>query len=458
MDGSLESQRFRMNFATAWKGKAMIRHRKAAFTLICAISTLALGLSGCSGDTAENGTEITLWTWQSTIDDFVKAFEKQYPSIHVDVQNVGANDKEYMQLSNAIDAGRGVPDLVYLDYNAVQQYAISGDLREIDSLGFRDIANDFTNSSISNVTINGEHYALPISSGPMVMFYNKAVFDEAGITQPPETWDEYYSDAKRLTQMDSTVYIANDTCDGGFITSMLWQSGSRPFTLRNTTLDIDLSSHSTQRFATMWQRLLDENLIDTSTASWSDAWYSGLQQGKIATVLTGAWLITTLKKNLPNSAGDWRIAPMPQYVSGEHRNSENGGGALAIPKKSAAANVKSAYLFAKWFAHDGGVECNLAQDGIPPLNKVFSDEKYLQETDSFFGGQQTHLVIAQASKEVDPDWQYLPFMAYANQIVKDTVGKVYQGKSTMREQLALWGDSLRDYAQQQGFTLKNSSH
>ena len=148
------------------------------------------------------------------------------------------------------------------------------------------------------------------------------------------------------------------------------------------------------------------------------------------------------------------MAPMPQYASGEHRNSENGGGALAIPRKSAAGNVKSAYLFAKWFAHGGGVKCNLAQDGIPPLIKVFSNNRYLQENDSFFGGQQTHLVIAQASKEVDSDWQYLPFMAYANQIVKDTVGKVYQGKSTMRKQLALWGVSLQDYARQQGFTLK----
>ncbi|WP_291532866.1 ABC transporter substrate-binding protein [Bifidobacterium sp. UBA6881] len=429
-------------------------HRKEALALLCTASVLALGLSGCSGDTATNGTEITLWTWQSTIGDFVKAFEKQYPSIHVNVQNVGSNDKEYMQLSNAIDAGRGVPDLVYLDYNAVQQYAISGDLREIDSLGFRDISSDFTNSAISNVTVDGQHYALPISSGPMVMFYNKTIFDKAGITRPPETWDEYYADAQQLTRMNSTIHITNDACDGGFIASMLWQSGSRPFTLHNTTLGIDLSARSTQRFATMWQRLLDDKLIDTSTASWSDAWYSGLQQGKIATLLTGAWMTTTLKKNLPDSSGEWRIAPMPQYDSNESRNSENGGGALALPKKSADGNIKSAYLFAKWFAHDGGVKCNLDQDGIPPLNRVFADDRYLKATDSFFGGQETHLVIAQAAKEVDSDWQYLPFMAYANQIVKDTVGKVYQGKSTMRKQLSLWGVSLQEYARQQGFTLK----
>ena len=107
-----------------------LAHRSRARAVAAAVVAVSMiaGFSGCGatsntgGSTDANGvTEIALWTWQSTIQDFVKPFEKSHPNIKIKVSNVGANEDEYMQLTNALSAGRGIPDLVYLDFNAVHQ-------------------------------------------------------------------------------------------------------------------------------------------------------------------------------------------------------------------------------------------------------------------------------------------------------------------------------------------------
>ncbi|MBT1175798.1 sugar ABC transporter substrate-binding protein [Bifidobacterium sp. LC6] len=434
------------------------RIRTAAAT-IAALSLLAT--AGCGSTSSENSThsssgttEITLWTWQSTINDFVTAFEKTHPNIKVKVTNAGANEDEYMQLTNAINAGRGIPDVVYLDYNAVHQFAISDQLRNINDYGFGSIRGDFTKAAQNNVSVGGSPYGLPISSGPMVMFYNQDVFAKAGVTTAPTTWDEYRAAAEKIAALPGDAHIANDTGDGGFITSMLWQAGAQPFSVDGTNVSVNFSGKNVKKFTGMWQSMLDAKLIDTSTTGWTDEWWRKLDDGSIATMLTGAWMVSSMQKNLSQTKGSWRIALMPQYAAGEHTNGENGGGALALPKGTDDAKAKAAYEFAEWFAYGDGVKVNLAQGGLPPLNTVLTDSDWLNEKDSFFGGQATHQVIATASNDVSTKFEYLPYMAYANSIAVDSIGQAYHGKITLQNALVQWGDSLKTYGQQEGFTVK----
>lgn len=429
----------------------------AASTIAISLLTATAGCGGQAdgGDGSQPGvTEITLWTWQSTINDFVTAFEKSHPNIKVKVTNAGANEDEYMQLTNAINAGRGIPDVVYLDYNAVHQFAISDQLRNINDYGFGDIRSDFTKAAQNNISVGGEPYGLPISSGPMVMFYNQDVLAQAGVTAAPTTWDEYREAAEKIAAMPGNAHITNDTGDGGFITSMLWQAGATPFSVDGTTIGVDFSGSDVKKFTDMWQPMLDEGLIDTATTGWTDDWWRKLDDGSIATMLTGAWMVSSMQKNLSQTKGSWRVAPMPQYEAGKHVNSENGGGALALPKGTDDAKARAAYEFAQWFAHGDGVDVNLAQGGLPPLNSVLSDADWLDEQDPFFGGQATHQVIAEASRDVTTDFEYLPYMAYANSIIVDSVGQAYHGKITLQNALKQWGDSLKTYGQQEGFTVK----
>ncbi|AKV56166.1 hypothetical protein AB656_05585 [Bifidobacterium actinocoloniiforme DSM 22766] len=418
------------------------------------VIVFALAAAGCgSSGPADGAVEITLWTWQSTIDDFTRAYSKTHPGVRVKAVNVGSNEKEYMQLTNAIAAGKGVPDLVYMDYNAVQQYAVSSQLHSVDEHGFDSISDDFTLSSLANVSYQGKHYGLPISAGPMVMFYNSDLLTRAGVNQPPATWQAYAQAARKLADLDAGVHITSDSGDANFLTSMLWQAGSRPFKVDGTHLSIGFSDQGARRFTGMWQPLLDQRLVDTKIKMWDESWYKALDDGRIATVLTGAWLATSLKKNVKAGEGHWRIAPIPQYEAQPIANAENGGGALVLPAAADRRKVDAAYDFARWFAHEGGVQVNLNQDGIPPLATVLNGAEFRDKTDPYFGGQRTGQIISDAAAQISSGWTHLPYMVYGSQIAANSVGKAYLGKCTLNQALIQWGQDLSDYGRQQGFTV-----
>lgn len=109
---------------------------KKAIALTGAVAMLG-SVAACGSDTAsgkpaqdKDVTEITVWAWEPTLTQVAKDFTKK-TGIKVDLKNVGTNTKEYTQLDNAIEAGSGAPDVAQVEYYAIPQYAIKGNLLDI---------------------------------------------------------------------------------------------------------------------------------------------------------------------------------------------------------------------------------------------------------------------------------------------------------------------------------------
>ncbi|MEQ6117586.1 ABC transporter substrate-binding protein [Bifidobacterium bifidum] len=52
------------------------------------------------------------------------------------------------------------------------------------------------------------------------------------------------------------------------------------------------------------------------------------------------------------------------------------------------------------------------------------------------------------------DFTYLSYTAYANSIAVDSIGQSYHGKLTLHEALQQWGESLKKYGEEEGFTVQ----
>ena len=176
---------------------------KKAIALTGAVAMLG-SVAACGSDTAsgkpaqdKDVTEITVWAWEPTLTQVAKDFTKK-TGIKVDLKNVGTNTKEYTQLDNAIEAGSGAPDVAQVEYYAIPQYAIKGNLLDITdkTSGYSDF---YTPGPWASVQFAGKVYGLPMDSGPMAFFYNKEVFDKAGVdAEQIKTWDQYYDAAKKI--------------------------------------------------------------------------------------------------------------------------------------------------------------------------------------------------------------------------------------------------------------------
>ncbi|MBT1172903.1 sugar ABC transporter substrate-binding protein [Bifidobacterium sp. MA2] len=424
----------------------------AAAAVMAAAPLAACGNSQSSAGNDDQG-EILVWSWESAVKKMAKGFEKENPGVTVKVVNAGSSDEEYSALNNALAAGSGTPDIVQLNYDAITQFVLSDALEDLDQFGAASIMNKFTDSAKAGVTVNGKVYSMPGGMGPLAMFYNKEIFDKAGVTEPPKTWDEFYEAAKKIHALGDDYYITADSgSEAGNAMSMMWSAGAQPFGVGESSVKIDLTGDKgTQRYIGFWQKMIDEHLIDTKTSWWTDEWYRALADGKNAAVLAGGWMPITLKSSVGSASGKFRVALAPKG-DGSSTNSESGGGGYSIVKGS--RNAKLAYRFLQYIGYGGGHKIQVDMGAFPAVLSTLDDPDWLGKTDDYFGGQKINEVLAEAEKSVTAGFPFLPYQAYANKVYSDTVGKAYAGGTTLEQGFSQWQDKLVAYGKEQGFTVK----
>lgn len=460
----------------------------------CCAAIIAVGAAAC-GSGQDTRTEITVWSWEPSMQSVIDAFEKENPDVHV----VWENTSGYNKLNNAIQDGYGIPDVVQLEYYALRQYAVSSQLVDITDRT-SDYEDFYTPGTWASVRLNDRVYGLPMDSGPMAFFYNEDVFEQAGVDASQiRTWDEYYEAAKKLKEIG--VYITADSGDASFYSAMIWLAGGRPFSVSNDGKNVTINltdDAGTNSFTEFWQKMIDEGLVYTSSDTWADKWKEAVGEGKVASLFAGAWMPSLLMSNLPGTAGLWRVAQMPTK-DGKTTTSENGGSALAVLQRS--RKPEASYRFVEYVCHNAdGIKKRVDGGAFPADNNTLSDYDFLGKTtvtDSrgleipYFGGQEYNRVLSKAAESVSTGYQYLPFEVYARSDFESTVGKAYKWSSLLvKEQerldiiaaggkvsnksdaedkientassdrlklknaIALWQKDLKEYGANQGFTIQ----
>ncbi|MBR8742948.1 ABC transporter substrate-binding protein [Nocardiopsis sp. MG754419] len=442
--------------------------RSPRTTLTAAAAGCVLLLAGCgSGDDAdapaesvdrsadieaalEEGGDLVLWTWSTKFDRAVEAFEAEHPQVDVEIVNAGQSADQYTALQNAISAGENIPDLAMIEYFALPQLALSEQLESVNDWGLDTLEEEFTASSWSQMSYGGGTYGLPNNTGPLILVYNQEVFDSAGI-EPPTTWEEYAEAAERIKE-DSGAHITSiDPGDAGGVNSRIWQAGGRPYQVDGESVAIDFSDEGTLRVSEYWSDMLADDLV-VSQPGWTDEWWRGLGDGTLATWITGAWALGNISGTLTDNVGDFRIAPIPVWDADAPENAENGGSGFSVIRGS--ENPALAMGFLEWFStHESSLEAQVADGNFPAQNTTLQDPAYLDEELDYFGGQQAHRVLAEASDQVAEGWEYLPYQVYANSVFGDSVGPRIAAPGPVQEGLEEWGADLRSYGERQGFDV-----
>ncbi|NGP46424.1 sugar ABC transporter substrate-binding protein [Bacillaceae bacterium SIJ1] len=191
---------------------------------------LMLMLAGCSSsggseadggagegndDTGESQTEITYYSFSATPDNednlakIVEAFEKEHPNIKVNTE-FAAFDDYFVKLQTQI-AGGNAPDVFELNYENFVQFASRGTLADLSDYIEQD--DEFDPSQLNEEAFkayqyDGKQYGMVESFSNVVTFYNKDLFDEAGVDYPTAdwTWEDELEAAKQLTDAESNVW------------------------------------------------------------------------------------------------------------------------------------------------------------------------------------------------------------------------------------------------------------
>jgi raffinose/stachyose/melibiose transport system substrate-binding protein len=190
--------------------EAMVLYKKKALTAGAAVGALALGLSACGGggsSSSGDGGDTTVTVWQLTLEeaqkaaweDLVAGFEEANPGITIQTEERATDPhKDALRQAAGTDAG---PD-IYRYWGGpglggeLVDVGLSADLTEYyEEYGW---ADQLSPAALANATQYGGHHGVPMMQLTEAVFYNKTLFEQAGITDVPSTYDELVAAAEQL--------------------------------------------------------------------------------------------------------------------------------------------------------------------------------------------------------------------------------------------------------------------
>jgi multiple sugar transport system substrate-binding protein len=219
--------------------------KKKIVSLILASMMAVTGLAGCgSSNSAATGGQyaakgssggdvhITYGIWDSNQEKGLRKmadeFEGKNPGIKIDIQVTGWSD--YWTMLEAAATGGSLPDTFWMHSNEIYRYASNGMLMDLtDKINKSDDVklSNYPEGLVKIYNLNNKQYAIPKDYDTIGLWYNKTMFDKAGISYPDETWnwDKLYEAAKKLTTGDGKQY--------GFLAPLHNQEGYYNFVYQN---------------------------------------------------------------------------------------------------------------------------------------------------------------------------------------------------------------------------------
>ena len=272
------------------------------------VSTMLLGgvLAGCSGgdnssSTNENGdkpVEITLAGWGGNpsetrlLREALDAFENKHPNIKVKHEVIS---DQYMDVMKTRLIGGEAPDVFYLDAFEAPALIETGVLEPLDQYVTDEFnVNDFEKPLLEAFQKDGVTYGFPKDYSTLALFYNKKMFEEAGV-DVPTTWDELEEVSKVLTK-DGVV--------GFGVAPELARMYYIAESLGGTVVKDDRANFGSDEVVNALQRIIDQRNMDKTSAQPSDVgsnWGGEMfGQERAAMVIEGNWVIPFLEDTFSN--------------------------------------------------------------------------------------------------------------------------------------------------------------
>lgn len=289
---------------------------------------------------AGSGDKITVAIWDSNqqpgIQEILDDWSKE-SGIKAETQVINWN--EYWTLLEAGASGGTLPDVFWMHSNQSQRYMENGLLLDLtdkiaasDKIDLSNYYEDITKLYESD----GKIYALPKDIDTIALWYNKTMFDEAGVEYPNAewTWDDFYEAAKKLTKDDGSQwgYAINTGNNQDSYYNMVYDYGG--YIINDDKTKSGYDDPNTIKAMQFVEKMLREGLcpeLEVISENGADVLF---QSGKVAMVTQGSWMVAGFRDNeYTNKNCD--VAVLPMGPDGKRVSIYNGLG------WAAAANGKN---------------------------------------------------------------------------------------------------------------------
>ncbi|MDO5435138.1 MAG: sugar ABC transporter substrate-binding protein [Clostridia bacterium] len=246
---------------------------------------------------------------EETLKKMIEVFESKNPDIKVDLQITGFDDY-FTKLATTV-GGNNATDCFEMNMENYLAYMLRGACADLT--GLIDTAN-YSEGTLSAVSSDGKLYAVPMSFSTCVLFFNKALFDQAGIAYPTAdwTWADAQKAAEAITALGDDIWgYYQPITYNEFYKSVKGNGGS----LLNddyTAFTVN-SAENVAVLDAMISRVRGENhVMPTSEEMAGRGDWDLFCEGKLGMIVTGIWGFSTFAEKC---TFDWDIVVEPGYAT-----------------------------------------------------------------------------------------------------------------------------------------------
>lgn len=336
-------------------------------------------LSGCGGDSdggSSDGTTTIEWWNISTTEPtkgvwaaLAKKFEAQNPKVKVKI--VQMENDAYKSKMTALTASGKLPDIFHTWGGGVLQQQVDAGLVEDLTDRTKDFADGLLPVAKEPYLLDEKVYGIPFDIGMIGFWYNKALFKDAGITEPPATWSGFLDAVRKLKAKGTTplALAGKEKWPGMYYWAYLSMRTAGASALQKAYDDKDFTGDPFVQAGQHLQELVD---LQPFQKGFLGAAYSSptgqaaaVGNGKAAMELMGQWAPVVQADSGKGLGDDLGFFPFPAVDGGKGAITEVFGGGGGHALRSGAP--QEAVDFLKFFASEATNVELVKETGVLPV-------------------------------------------------------------------------------------------
>lgn len=340
-------------------------------------------------------------------------------------------DRDFVE---ALAEGRG-PDLILLPQNLLYKERNKLALISYDAFPAREFKDTFAESA--EVLLSSEGiWGIPFSIDPMVLYWNRTIFSDVGIAEPPRFWDEVSSLTPKLSLKDNNLNVRRAAIALGtfsnvnhakeILATLFLQTGNKIVSGGGSggewqaTIK-DFGSGKMEEALSFYTGFAD---AAKGNYTWNGSLHNSIRafsEGTLSMYLGFAGELSDIRRRNPNLNFD--VAALPQ-ARGESRAAYAAMEVLAIPRQS--RNPAGAYSAARLLTSVSVLSQFAEQSNLPPVRR---DLLRLAPKDAYKAVFYESALSAKVWVDPDPERSALVF--------KDLIESVNSGRASVSEALGV---------------------
>jgi arabinosaccharide transport system substrate-binding protein len=363
---------------------------------------------------AQEPTDLTLWVFVDRHARFIESQAELWNAANPDRPiTITATTIDYNQMHDNLLAaflgGSGAPDLVDIEIGKFARFVKTEDNVHLLDLTaeVEPYLPDLVASRNAPYQAYGKQLGIDYHLGAYLMYYNKALLDEAGIDADAiKTWDDYVAAGKAFKEkFPDKAWTAVESRSVFSAYALMYMNGGHVYDAEgNLVINSPENAEALQFMSDLIH--VDGIAIEAPAGDINSAEFQAeFPNGNIASIWMPQWYMTRFPDNMPSLCGSMIVRPMPIFEEGGFTTTMGGGTGTAVTDQTPEAEQALAKEFLAFAKLTPEAQKALYTDlGFDPFRNDVYEDPALLVADDCFSGEVPFEVIKSELGNVAPEY------------------------------------------------------